>query len=216
MAGKFEGRVAAYLANQAAHPPPLWPAVASGEKGATVNHRTGAIVVGYIAGAEGYREWLLDWYDRQTREGHQLGECLSVSHWHHEAGPHAAVVVHAARIGDPQVSVAALVWLARDHALRGRFWEPKVRKGSSVHPGARGWGGWQAGKVPSAEQHSAMADEFYRYVEFGRDFQGKYTPGLDAETVQVLRAAPREAMRASAKLVDLSTVVLAAPIYEIR
>jgi hypothetical protein len=139
-----------------------------------------------------------------------------VSHWHHEAGPHAAVVVQAKRIGDTRVWAAALAWLARDHALRGRFWARGVRKGSSVHPGARGWGGWQAGKVPSAEQHSAMADEFYRYVEHGQPFKGRYSAGLDVETVQVLQAAPREAIRASARLVDLSTVVLAAPVYEIR
>lgn len=195
--------------------PPVAHGMARGERG-TRNHQWLARAVGLLAGATGYVQLCLDWYAYEVAHGHMQTEQMSPSHCQHHYAAHAAILIWAVQNGNGELARAAYHWFGVELALCKRFSVPAVRRGSVVAPGSRGWGGWKPGDVPSAQQHSWLRDEWTRYADKDRPFKGEYTPGLDAETVDLLchSAIESRLIRGWAATVDLSMLVLAAPIYE--
>ena len=215
----YERRAIPWLAaGQKVGKAPLAPGLARGERG-TWNHGWMARAVELVVNGDP-DELCEEFYAREREQGHMGRECMSASHWQHHAGAHAAILLEAQRWCQSYEAVEndAIDWFATQLALCRRFYEPGVRRGSVVSPGARGWGGWKKGSVPSNEQHSWMRDEWLRYVDLGKPFKGSYSPGLDAECVQLLTHPdmPYARIREAADRVKLDEVRLVAPIYEHR
>ena len=219
--------LAAKLTGQKVGKAPLAPGLARGERG-TFNHGWMARALELVVNGDP-QGLCSHFYNTEHEQGHQGREFMTASHFQHHAGAHAAIMLEAQqRAGDYcdfdkgfdyEVLVAhSIMWFATHLALCRRFYEPGVRSGSVVAPGARGWGGWKKGSVPSAEQWSWLRDEWVKYADKGKPFKGAYSAGLDQEVVALLTHPdmPYSRIREAADRVDVANVRVVAPIYEAR